>query len=69
MLNRPDPNWFPQGRFLFPALASIAILLYAGWSAWLPDRVRGWLLPGTFILFFVLDGVALWTLAERIYLP
>lgn len=33
-----DPQ--AQGRFLFPALAAIALLPAAGWRAWLPGR--GW---------------------------
>jgi len=36
-----DPQ--PQARFLFPALAALALLLAAGWSAWGRGRVqRAW---------------------------
>ena len=31
-------NTFPQGRYLFPALAAIAALLVSGLAQWLPAR-------------------------------
>jgi hypothetical protein len=31
-------NTFPQGRYLFPALAAIAALLVSGLAQWLPMR-------------------------------
>ena len=35
--------WQPQGRYLFPALLPIAILLLSGWEELLPLRHRSWL--------------------------
>jgi len=31
-----------QGRYLFPGLVAIGILLVGGWAAWLPRRAQGW---------------------------
>ena len=32
LLNRPNPNWWPQGRFLLPIAMPLMLLLYLGWS-------------------------------------
>lgn len=37
--------WQPQGRYLFPALLPLALLLYWGWEAALPRRWHPFLLP------------------------
>lgn len=42
--------WQPQGRYFFPALLPIAILLFLGWETALPRRWRPHLLPLLFIL-------------------
>jgi hypothetical protein len=31
-----------QGRYLFTALVPVAILLVAGWAAWLPRPAQAW---------------------------
>jgi 4-amino-4-deoxy-L-arabinose transferase-like glycosyltransferase len=43
-----------QGRYLFPAIAPIALLLVAGWAAWLPRRWQS-----TAVLVIALGLVAL----------
>jgi hypothetical protein len=48
-----------QGRYLFTALPAAALLLVAGWSAWLPRRVQQ---PGSLLLglaLVALNGYAL----------
>jgi hypothetical protein len=49
-----------HGRLLFPAISSLAVLLVAGWSAWLPGRLRAAMpvLVGVPLLVF-----AVWALA------
>lgn len=44
-------NWQPQGRYLFPALLPIILLLAVGWEHCLGPKRRVWLPP---ILFFSL---------------
>ncbi|HHB90869.1 MAG TPA: DUF2142 domain-containing protein [Anaerolineae bacterium] len=36
--------WQPQGRYLFPALVPITLLLFLGWETWVPEQRRNWLL-------------------------
>jgi hypothetical protein len=67
LLNRPDPNWYPQGRFLFPVMAPIAILLYSGWLGLLPRAARPWLFPLVYIGALIMDAVALLTLVQFSY--
>jgi hypothetical protein len=67
LLRRPDFHWLPQGRFLFPVVMPIVLLLYGGWSRLLPVRLRPWLLPLTIASVAVMDGVALITLVAYSY--
>lgn len=67
LFKRPVSHWLPQGRFLFPAIMPIALLLYLGWSRLLPQRVRPWLLPLVVIVAFAMDAAALVTLAAHSY--
>ena len=39
-----------QGRFLFPAVGALALLMMSGWENVLPVRFRGYLLPGIMVL-------------------
>ena len=41
----------PQGRYLFTALAPLAVFLVVGWAAWVPPRLRG---PVSLALSFAL---------------
>ena len=67
LLNRPDPNWLPQGRFLFPAIVPIAILTYRGWATLVPKRAYSWLFGLIFVGAFVMDGIAILRLASHSY--
>ncbi len=35
---RETRMWLPQGRYLYPSLLPIAVLLVAGWQSWIPAR-------------------------------
>ena len=51
-----------QGRYLFPALVPLAILLVVGWSAWFPRRLRRVRAPaalGLALALVALNGYAL----------
>jgi 4-amino-4-deoxy-L-arabinose transferase-like glycosyltransferase len=48
-----------QGRYLFTALVPIAILLVAGWAAWLPARLAPWGLALITGLLIALNAYAL----------
>ena len=50
-----------QGRYLFTALAPIAIALVLGWAAWLPVRVRPW---GALVVAVALVGLNAFTLVR-----
>jgi len=67
LLNRPNPNWWPQGRFLLPIVMPLTVLLYLGWSALVPARFRRWLLPAVILFAALMDGVALYTLIVHSY--
>jgi 4-amino-4-deoxy-L-arabinose transferase-like glycosyltransferase len=54
-----------QGRYLFTALAPIAVLLVGGWSAWLPRRVQTW---GVALIVTVLMGLNAFALT-RVLVP
>jgi len=55
--------WQPQGRYLFPALAPIAILLLLGWEALLSTRRRCWL-PTLLLLTFLLLTLQAWRIIQ-----
>ncbi len=67
LLNRPDPNWLPQGRFLLPVVFPVALLTTWAWAALLPGRLRPWLSVVLFIGFMFMDGVALARLIQHSY--
>jgi len=48
-----------QGRFLFPAMGALSILMVAGWHDVLPGRVQRYL-PSLIILFFFSCNMILW---------
>jgi hypothetical protein len=48
-----------QGRFLFPAIGALALLIVAGWDRLLPARFRPYLLP-VVIVTMVLANLILW---------
>ena len=48
-----------QGRFFFPSLGPLALVVVAGWYSMLPARWRPYLLPGILILM-VLMTLVLW---------
>ena len=48
-----------QGRYLFTAIAPIAVLLVVGWAAWLPARLAPWGLAFIAALLVALNGYAL----------
>jgi ABC-type Na+ efflux pump permease subunit len=56
--------WLPQGRYLYPSILPIAMLLTAGWQSWIPARwqqrgamavfIGGWVaLDALVILFYI----------------
>ena len=48
-----------QGRFLFPAIGSLSILMIGGWHGMLPERYQR-LLPALIILLFLCCSLLLW---------
>ena len=46
-----------QGRFLFPALGPMALIIVSGWDRLLPDRFRRFLFPGLFLLMLLINLV------------
>ncbi|NOZ48449.1 MAG: hypothetical protein GXP37_00180 [Chloroflexi bacterium] len=50
--------WQPQGRYLFPGILPLAILLYAGWEAVWPQRWRRGLVPTLGVLLLLANIVA-----------
>ncbi|MCP4165604.1 MAG: DUF2142 domain-containing protein [Chloroflexi bacterium] len=52
-------DWQPQGRYLFPALLPIAILLWWGWDHLIPQRGKRLLLPGMLVCLVILNALAL----------
>ncbi|GIV79412.1 MAG: hypothetical protein KatS3mg050_3806 [Litorilinea sp.] len=67
LLNRPDPNWLPQGRFLLPVVFPVAVLTPWAWTALLPVRLRPWLSAILFVGFMFMDGIALVQLVQHSY--
>ena len=51
-------NTFPQGRYLFPALAAIAALLVSGLAQWLPTRYDRY---GTMIALALMIALQAWS--------
>ncbi len=50
--------WQPQGRYLFPALLPISLLLLGGWENLLPPGRRSWLPPILLITLTLLNLLA-----------
>ena len=48
-----------QGRFLFPAMGALSLLMVAGWHDTLPERVQRYL-PVLIVLFFFSCNMILW---------
>ena len=48
-----------QGRFLFPAMGALSLLMVAGWHNVLPERVQRYL-PALIVLFFFSCNMILW---------
>ena len=57
-----------QGRLLFPALVSLAILIMLGWREWLPDRTWWLALPPTALLALALYSV-IWVIPSAYRYP
>ena len=58
-----------QGRYLFPALAPIAILLVGGWAVWLPPRLAPWGLGLVAALLIALNAYSLVRVLEPGFAP
>jgi 4-amino-4-deoxy-L-arabinose transferase-like glycosyltransferase len=54
-----------QGRYLFPAIVPIAILLVMGWTVWLPERLRA---PSALVISVCLVGLNAYALM-RVLVP
>ncbi len=54
-------GWQPQGRYLFPALLPIALLLLLGWEALLPETRRYWL-PAILLIALTLLNIQAWVI-------
>jgi uncharacterized membrane protein len=63
---RPMPNF---GRYLFPVLPAIALLMFVGLAAWLPRRLHRWLALGAAAVMGVLGMVALVCYLAPAYAP
>jgi hypothetical protein len=48
-----------QGRFLFPAIGALSILMVGGWHSMLPDRYER-ILPALILLLFLCCNMLLW---------
>lgn len=68
LLRRPVPQWYPQGRFLFPVVMPVMTLIYLGATVLVPKRMQGWVLPLMILIIFLADSVALMTLLRHCYL-
>jgi len=55
--------WQPQGRYLFPALLPIAILLLLGWEEMLSSHRRSWL-PFLLLLSLLLLNLQAWRIVR-----
>jgi len=53
-------SWQPQGRYLFPAMLPIGVLLALGWWTWVPRSLQRYWLSLWLALFLVFDQVCLW---------
>lgn len=51
---------FSQGRYLFGAMAPLAVLLVGGWLGWRPAREQGRLLVALLAVWVTFDTAALW---------
>lgn len=58
-----------QGRLLFPALAPLALLLAAGWAAWVPAERQGWWIGGFAGLMALVAVFALYAGIVRPFAP
>ena len=48
-------GWMPQGRFVFPAVWPIGVLLVSGWWGWVSEHTERW-----FLVCVTLGGLALY---------
>ncbi len=55
--------WQPQGRYFFPGLLPLAILLTLGWEVMTPRSRRGWLVAGILLALAALNVLA-WRLTR-----
>jgi hypothetical protein len=62
-----DPQ--PQGRFLFPALAAIGVLLVAGWEAVVPGRLQAPWAATVVTALLVTDGLVVAVVLPGAYAP
>ena len=68
LLARPHPGWGPQGRFLFPAIVPLALLLTLGWGQLVPLAWQRWMLPVVWLGWVLLDVGALVRLVDGFYI-
>ncbi len=50
---------FSQGRFLFPAIGAVSLLVIRGWHFWIPPAGRPWVLPMV-VAIMLLANLLLW---------
>jgi hypothetical protein len=60
-------RWGPQGRYLFPVVWPIGVLLAIGWLRWARPNLRRWLLIGVAIAAVALDLAALNVVGQYFY--
>ena len=67
LVHRPGPHWIPQGRFLFPIVVPMALLIYLGLLQFVPQRWQKWLPVTLFVFTATMDTTALLTLLRFRY--
>jgi hypothetical protein len=58
-VSTPVALQYSQGRYVFAAIAPLALLLAGGWLGWRPPRDQGLLLVGLLALWVLFDAAAL----------
>lgn len=60
---------YPQGRLLFPAVSSVALLLTFGWAQWIPPRWQAGLTTVLAVGLLPLALIAPWAWIAPVYQP
>jgi hypothetical protein len=59
-----------QGRFLFPAIGVLTLLIVSGWKVLLHPRLRPYLLPSVMIVMVAANGILwFWGIIPVYYQP